>query len=364
MNTVGWAIYLPLAAVLWVQTVAATTVADLQAQGRLSIDASLSPTEDVVAGQKLALVIEIATDRWFSGGTRLAIPEIPGLVILQTEQFASNASETRGTQSWVLQRWTLDVYPQRPGHFTITPIRARVRLNAGESGDIEGELLSPATRFSASLPPGLEPDQRWVAAPTFSATQLFDRTLQGLEVGDAFERELRFEASDVMAMMLPVFTPDAQPGLGIYPSPPKLENISNRGEIRALRRQRISYVVEAEGEYRLPPEEFFWWDTTRGELQLVSLEEIVFTVGSAAGAGKNDSDPVRRQLILSVGAVLIVLSAVSLLLWKYFPRSLPSHVADWLTAGRDLWRAWRSPALPMQLNPESNAGAQKASRPP
>ena len=115
MNTVGWAIYLPLAAVLWVQTVAATTVADLQAQGRLSIDASLSPTEDVVAGQKLALVIEIATDRWFSGGTRLAIPEIPGLVILQTEQFASNASETRGTQSWVLQRWTLDVYPSDRG---------------------------------------------------------------------------------------------------------------------------------------------------------------------------------------------------------------------------------------------------------
>ena len=103
--------------------------------------------------------------------------------------------------------------PQRPGRFTITPIRARVRLNAGESGDIEGELLSPATRFSASLPPGLEPDQRWVAAPTFSATQLFDRTLQGLEVGDAFERELRFEASDVMAMMLPTFAAEQLPGL-------------------------------------------------------------------------------------------------------------------------------------------------------
>ena len=50
---------------------------------------------------------------WFTGGTRIRLPEVPGLVILQTEQFASNASERRGDQNWVLQRWTLDVYAQR-----------------------------------------------------------------------------------------------------------------------------------------------------------------------------------------------------------------------------------------------------------
>jgi hypothetical protein len=365
LNTVRtWAIRLPLAALLWVQTVAAITVEELQAQGRLSINASLSPTERVVAGQKLALVIEIATDRWFTGGTRLTTPEIPGLVILQTEQFASNASETRGTQSWVIQRWTLDVYPQRPGNFTIPSIRARIQMNADESGDIEGDLFSPATRFSASLPPGLQPDQDWVASPTFSATQTFDRALEGLAVGDAFERELQFEASDVMAMMLPAFTPGTQPGLGIYPSPPELENTINRGEIRAVRRQRMSYVVEEEGEYRFPSEAFYWWNTARGELRLVSLEEIVFTVGSAAGAGEHDSDPARRQLILLVGAALLSLSAAALLVWRYVPRSLPSRLAGWLTTGRDRWRSWRSPALPAELNPGSNAGAQTASRPP
>jgi len=47
-----------------------------------------------VPGQKVTLTLEIATDRWFAGGTRIGIPEVPGLVILQTEQFASNASET------------------------------------------------------------------------------------------------------------------------------------------------------------------------------------------------------------------------------------------------------------------------------
>ena len=54
------------------QPLAAATVEELQAQNRLTIDASISPIENVVAGQKLALVIEIATDRWFTGGTRLS----------------------------------------------------------------------------------------------------------------------------------------------------------------------------------------------------------------------------------------------------------------------------------------------------
>jgi hypothetical protein len=191
---------------------------------------------------------------------------------------------------------------------------------------------------------------------------VFDRDLEELAVGDAFERELRFEARDVMAMMLPDFSPGAQPGLGIYPSPPELENTSNRGEVTALRRQRVSYVVEEEGDYRLPPEEFLWWDTSRGELRLVGLEEVSFAVGSMAGAGERAIDPARRKFLLSVGTGLLVLSVLGVVLWKYLPTSLPAYLSGRLGAWRDLWRAWRSPALPTDLNPGSNAGARKASR--
>ena len=349
-----------LGALMWIPSANASSVEELRAQSRLTIDASLEPQQNIVAGQKLALVIEIATDRWFTGGTRLALPEVPGLVILQTEQFASNASETRGTQSWVLQRWTLDVYPQKSGDFTIPPIRATIRVNSGEAGDVEGDLRSPATRFSATLPPGLQAGQHWVAAPSFSATQSFDRELLGLKVGDAFERKLRFQAGDVMAMMLPSFTPEDLPGLGVYPSPPELENSSNRGEVSALRRQAISYVVEQEGDYRLPASEFFWWDTSSRELRLVQLEETVFTVGSAAGADKTALDPARRQLLLSIATGILLVVAVALLLWKYFPRSLPARLREWFGLALGKWRAWRSPALPEELNPGSNAGVRRA----
>ena len=355
---------LPLLALLWSVPTLSATIEELQAQDRLSIDAGISPTEGAVARQKLALVVEIATDSWFSGGTRLTLPEVPGLVIMQTEQFASNASETRNSRTWVVQRWTLDIYPQRAGEFTIPPISAKVRVNADESGDVDGVLQSPATRFSASLPPGMEADQVWVAAPAFTASQNFDRELQGLRVGDAIERELRFEASDVMAMMLPEFTPGKQPGLGIYPSPPELENTSNRGTVRALRKQRVSYVVEQAGEYRLPAREFFWWDTTRKELQIVRLEEVILKAGSATGEGKATVDPARRRMLLTLGGGLLVLVAAILLTWKFFPRSLPAYLVGRFKLAQGKWQDWRSPALPAELNPGNNAGVRTASRPP
>ena len=112
---------------LLVQPATATTLEDLQAAGHLEVTASIRPDGTLVPGQKLSLILEVATDRWFSGGTRIRIPEVPGLVIVQTEQFASNASENRRGQSWVVQRWTLDVYPQRAGEFSIPPLRLQVQ---------------------------------------------------------------------------------------------------------------------------------------------------------------------------------------------------------------------------------------------
>ena len=49
------------------------------------------------------------------------------------------------------------------------------------------------------------------------------------------------------SMMLPTFSAESLPGLVAYPAPPVLDNSNNRGQIRASRSERISYVVQAEG---------------------------------------------------------------------------------------------------------------------
>ncbi len=347
-----------LCAMAYAALAPAATIDALRAAGDLEIDASLTPQSDIVPGQKLTLTLKIATDRWFSGGTRITLPEVPGLVILQTEQFASNASEQRGESNWVIQRWNLDIYPQRPGDFSIPPVKARLRVNTAD-GDVEGVLSSPGMQFTVGLPTALAGVEQWVAAPAFTVNQQFDRSLEGLQPGDAFERVVTFEASDVMAMMLPSLPPEDNPGLAAYPAPPVLDDSNNRGQVSASRRERISYVVQAEGRYLLRARDFHWWDTTRGELRLVSLPAVEITVGSGV-AGEVPDGPAlprlspRQWLVIAAG--LIGLGLLLWLGWRYLPRLPPGTVSARVTGLRQTLRELRKPALAERLNPGSNAG--------
>jgi hypothetical protein len=337
---------------------ASADIEALVAEGHLQIDTKLTPTGMVVPGQKLTLTLKIATERWFSGGTRIKLPEVPGLVILQTEQFASNASERRGNQSWVIQRWTLDVYPQRAGDFTIPPISAQVNVNSND-GDVEGSLASPPVNVTVSLPVSLAEVAQWVAAPDFTVEQRFDRATEKLKVGDAFEREVVFKASDVMAMMLPAFAAEELTGLAAYPSPPVLDNSSNRGQTLATRSQRISYVAQADGEYLLPARDFFWWNTERSELQVLTLPPTAIIVGAgAASEGDKNSTTLRitpRQLLLAAGGVVLLIFVLWLarkLLVRLPLAPVAAAIATWWKTLLDL----RKPALPERLNPDSSAG--------
>lgn len=333
----------------------------LQAAGRLELDSRLSPMDKLVPGQRARLTLKVSTDRWFTSGTRIVIPEVPGLVILQIEEFASNASENRQGQNWVVQRWTLDVYPQRAGRFTIPPITLKIQVNAEDAGDLQGELSAPPLTFEVALPESLAQSgaSHWVAAPMFKVEQHFDRSLEDLQPGDALEREIVFEATDVMAMMLPAFTPQPQDGLAAYPKPPQLEDNNNRGQTSARRVERTSYVVEASGQYTLPALEYFWWDTSNGQLHLLSLPEVILSAGQAAEADaevQGAADSVSSKTLLTILAGAVMLALTLWLIARFWPSQ---QVAKWAGVLASLWQALRDlrkPALPDQLNPGSNAG--------
>ena len=335
----------------------AISLEELQAAGHLRIDSELTPNAGIVPGQRVALTLTVATDTWFAGGTRIGIPEVPGLVILQTEQFASNASEIRKGQSWVVQRWTLDIYPQRAGDFTIGPLPLQIQVNAGEDGYVSGELGAPPLQLTVAIPESLVEAKHWVAAPEFRVSQSFNRTLEGLAVGDAFEQEVVFEASDVQAMMLPSYSAQKQPGLATYPAPPTLDNSSNRGQTLATRRIRISYVIEQPGQFVLPATDYYWWNTQRATLELLSLPETRIDVAGADYAQQTRKEAYslspRQWLTLGVSVVLII---ATLTLAKVFLPHLP--LSRWwagLSVQVQRLRALFKPALATRLNPGSNA---------
>ncbi len=334
------------------------TVEELQSSGRLEIKAGVQPETEIVVGQKVVLFIELATDRWFSGGTRVSVPEVPGLVILQTEKFATNASELRAGQNWVIQRWSLDVFPQREGDFSVGPIAVTVSVSHEDAGVVSGDLESPPVSFTVTRPSALEQVKQWVSAPEYRVTQSFDRTPGDLQVGDAIEREIVFEASDVMAMMLPGVQPEQMPGLAAYPSPPILENNNNRGTATARRVERTSYLAEAPGSYQLPAREYVWWNTSTQRMALLTLPATEIVVAGSAEPASGSAKPNRnlnwRHLLSFAGALLL---ALLLLNWaRYLPWPARERLLAPFLRLRSFWRDLRRPALAAQLNPDSSAG--------
>ncbi len=339
-----------LLALLLATTVRATEVADLLAAQRLELGTSLAPAEPVVPGQRVSLYIDVATDRWFAGGTRIQVPEVPGLIVLQTQSFASNSSELRSGQNWVIQRWSLDVYATRAGSFSTGPIPLDIEVST-EDGVARGRVLAPAVTLQAQQPPGVA-TSNWVASPEFSASQSLDPETTQLKPGDAISRRILLEASDVLDKMLPAVTDSDRPGLAAYPQPPRLSMQSNRGDVSARREQVITYVAEQAGDYTLPAYEFAWWDTAAGRLRMVTLDAVSLTVSGAAPAPDTPSaaSPLRNALpalALALGLLLVGLAA-----WRWLPwRPLAQGAMAGLRAGQAAWRRWRAPGLPSRLNP-------------
>jgi hypothetical protein len=222
---------------------------------------------------------------------------------------------------------------------------------------VKGEVLSPLLQFSVTVPTSLEQISQWVAAPTFTVSQHFDTTLENLNVGDAFEQEILFEASDVLAMMLPTYEAAQQPGLAAYPSPVELDNSTNRGQTRASRRLRISYVVEQAGQFVLPAREYYWWNTQNSELELLSVPETRIVIAGAAlaeeAASTSRTVTPRQLLVLFIG--LIVLAIIARVAMIYLPRLPWAKPTATLSNLVSRWRALRKPALAAQLNPGSSA---------
>ena len=328
-----------------------TTLADLQAADQLRLRIWLEPLGSVVVGEEVQVAIEVATRRWFAGGTRIRLPEVDGLIILRRDQFATNQSRREGEVTWVVQQWHLELYPQRAGNFTLPALSLELAVNDATAGVVRGSVETEALSFAARIPAALSELEYWVATPHLSVSDHLDRELTALKPGDAFTREVQLQATHVTAMMLPEVLAPASPGLSAYADLPELEDRSNRGAATAIRRQRITYVVEKVGHYQLPEQVFYWWDTGEQLLREAVLPALTIEAGGMAGvpaatAGTNDTvslQPAPAWMAIAAGVILAAA------LWHYRRRNtgIGTERAQWRHINRALRR--RESALAVRL---------------
>lgn len=249
----------------------------------VTMKAWLKPSESgYKVNEQIILYVELATPRWFTSGTRISLPEIPNVLVKQQSQLATNYTQRIKAQTWSTQRWEIALYPQSSGKYVIPPMAVEFQVSSEKSGKVKNTLFTEALRFEATLPSGLLTEEsEWVNSPEVTLSQDWSASNDALSVGDSVTRTIRIEAKDTLSVLIPSVLSEAnghQERYQAYPSAPILDDMQNRGTWRAVREEKVTYVLQAGGELVLPELKLSWWDSKTQQLVTLSAEGQTFEV--------------------------------------------------------------------------------------
>ncbi|WP_050921408.1 BatD family protein [Vibrio harveyi] len=228
--------------------------------------------------EQVILYIEVATPRWFTGGTRIGSVEIPNVIAKQRNQLATNYTERKGGQTWSRQRWEITLYPQASGQFVIPPVAVGVQVSAPDGSKVAGTLYTQPIKFEASMPSGLLSDEsEWFTATKVSVGQKWTTSNDELKVGDAITRTITINAQDSLSVLLPdLLSNDSTASYQAYPQPNRLDDKQTRGDYQSSRIEESVYVIQQGGEFTLPEHTFQWWNSQSKQLETVVVEGKTF----------------------------------------------------------------------------------------
>ncbi|WP_408674741.1 BatD family protein [Vibrio campbellii] len=308
--------------------------------------------------EQVILYIEVATPRWFTGGTRIGSVEIPNVIAKQRNQLATNYTERKGGQTWSRQRWEITLYPQASGQFVIPPVAVGVQVSAPDGSKVAGTLYTQPIKFEASMPSGLlSDDSAWFTATKVSVDQKWATSNDELKVGDAITRTITINAQDSLSVLLPdLLSNDSTASYQAYPQPNRLDDKQTRGDYQSSRIEESVYVIQQGGEFTLPEHKFQWWNSKSKKLETVVIE------GKTFKAKHTFKSFVRAYSGWLIGSAmtLFVLVIAALSIHRYY-RSRPTP--PWLVFRRmvkaNRWGAARA-SLYKQLR--SNTGGLEMSK--
>ncbi|MGV2828011.1 BatD family protein [Myxosarcina sp. GI1(2024)] len=244
---------------------------------------NLKPEHPVV-GQQVEFQVDVFVDTWFAKAPQFPEIQIEDAIALLPPTASINLNERIDGKFYAGQRRTYFLFPQLPGRYVIPELSPTVvPARLGNSTNEPVSLSTPSVDFLARLPPDLtvRSDRAIVATPQLHLeTQLKIQgtsdpsRLRQLHTGDILERTVKLTAADTLVAMLPGISVTDIPGLSVYPDPPKLTNQFERGQFKASRSDRISYVAQQPGNYQLPEQTIYWWDTRTQSLETDTLPAV------------------------------------------------------------------------------------------
>jgi hypothetical protein len=273
-----------------------------QAQVRLS--AGSEPP--LWAGQQVTINLELMTTGQRFADTVFNLPEVEGAFLLKTDSTTVKLSERIDGLDWQVLRYPLALFAQREGNVTIPPIAVRFSAVAGFGEQPKAfDLSTDELELTIDWPPGAPPASLVVSTPSLKLSHAWSASRDLLQPGDAINLAVSREAQDISGMLLPPLPVYQTDGLAAYPQSPEINDQSNRGDLRGVREDRITWIVEQPGAYTIPAVRFEWWDPSREQLSEQTVPGRSFSVAAGATSSAASTPVHLRKAALMLGTIAV-----------------------------------------------------------
>ena len=231
-------------------------------------------------GQQVSFHVDLMSPSFFSGTAHFDLPEIPGVILMKVKGSPTVTTEEVDDDSWSVQRHRFMAFAHRDGTIEIPSFEVRFTVSEGFGKPKKPQRLKTTPmKFDSKTPPGAEGYSLVVSTTELKANETWsvspnENKKVELFVGDAVSRKITMEVSEVPAMALPRIPFSEIEGLTRYSDSPVLNDKEYRGSLTGQRTESVTYVCEAEGEYRIPGMVITWWNTEKKTLQKESFPAL------------------------------------------------------------------------------------------
>jgi len=188
---------------------------------------------------------------------------------------SSAYSDNEGDYSVVVYEY--EVYPLQKGKLTLKPWTVTYNVSMGYGQPIKH--FKRATKRKVFNIRSIKGYDFLLATPSLRLTTTFSPTQSTFKVGDAIERTIVLKAVNVPDLLIPTIPLQDIEGLDIYPEEPRLsQKTVNENTLRSTRIQKETYLITHEGNYSIPKETLYWYNTRTKKVQKEESKPYSFHV--------------------------------------------------------------------------------------
>lgn len=181
------------------------------------------------------------------------------------------------------------IYPLRDGHLRIPPLTfGATRVDNGQPGTAFSpnerwlqQTSSAKTLRIKPIPPQYPADQPWLPARSVHLDETWSPEAEPVVIQDAITQTVILSADGLPANQLPELVIPVPSNWRRYEDAPQTRDNPLETGIQSQRTQRLAWVPERPGQYRLPSSAVVWWNTVTDRIERTALPERTWEIIAA-----------------------------------------------------------------------------------